>query len=435
MGTFLCENTLKRFSIAYGFLGIVFAGFIFRVLIVVLAGGGMRTPWGGGGDTLAYVTLAQNLVAGKGYSYAGLPTAFRPPGYPIILATSMEIFGNHALAAVRWLQFFEGLAVAVLCATIAGRIFGKEAKNVTLVIALFFPTLAIMTGEILTEATATLFASIFLYVLVRYIEKPGWHALMTLAAIVGFAALVRFNMALLGFVVLSMALFRKAGLPKWRSAAVVVILSGLVISPWLIRNLRVFHGSALFSTQGGFAAVAGVVIPQGRALPGDSEKLKSILGWVPPTELETNNPSRLRLAAEPVLDQQCWKAAQRVWRQSGWGLVPMTMEKLSYFWLSTDQLLWTEGFPRLQRIARAGGVIVYWALLSLSIAGWLQTRARNPELARFFLVYAVLVTIMHIPFNMNTRYRMLFIDPLIAVLAGIGFLHVVGQTPTTDPSA
>jgi hypothetical protein len=58
-------------------------------------------------------------------------------------------------------------------------------------------------------------------------------------------------------------------------------------------------------------ALQGVVVPQARALPGDAEKLRAEVGWVPPVDIETNDPSRLELAAEPVLDRQCWAAAKR----------------------------------------------------------------------------------------------------------------------------
>ncbi|HTZ75387.1 MAG TPA: hypothetical protein VMB47_15805, partial [Candidatus Aquilonibacter sp.] len=68
------------------------------------------------------------------------------------------------------------------------------------------------------------------------------------------------------------------------------------------------------------------------------------------------------------------------------------------------------------------GVLFYWALLALGIAGWLKLRALRPELAYIFLFYAIVVTILHIPFNMNTRLRMPFIDPWLAVLAGAGLL-------------
>ena len=64
----------------------IVVGFLLRLAVVIFAGKGMRTPWGGGGDTPSYVLLAQNLLAGKGYAYAGMPTAVRAPAYPFALA-------------------------------------------------------------------------------------------------------------------------------------------------------------------------------------------------------------------------------------------------------------------------------------------------------------------------------------------------------------
>jgi 4-amino-4-deoxy-L-arabinose transferase-like glycosyltransferase len=397
------------------------------VLVATLPGNAPRTPWGGGGDTETYLLLAHNLVEGKGYAYAGMPTALRAPVYPLLLASFLKIFGSHALMAVRCLQFLEGLAVVLLCAALARRLVGETAGKCALLFALFAPTLADMNGEILTEAPATLFATIFLCLLAEYLLQPRWIVLFGLGWVVGLGALTRFNMALLGVVVLCVVVLRKGGLPRWQGAAVTVLLPLILISPWLIRNFVVFHGAALFSTHAGMDALQGVLVPQARALPGDAEKLRAEVGWVPPVDIETNSPARLRLPAEPVLDRQCSIATRKVWRRIGWGLIPIEVKKLSYFWLSTDQLLWTGSFRPRERVERAIGVLVYWAILAVALFGWVQLRARNVQLARTFLFYAALVTVMHLPFNMNTRYRMPFIDPLLVVLAGIGMAAVVSR--------
>jgi len=403
-----------------------------RLLLVVIADNRLNAPWGGVGDAPAYVLLAQNLATGKGYAYAGHPTAYRAPVYPFVLAASMKLFGRHAFEAIRLGQFLIGLLIAYLCASVSGIVFGEKVKKATLIIALFFPTLIVMTGEILTETSATLMSAIFLYLLVRFLEKPNWIVLTGLSAIVGFATLVRFNMALFGFVVLGMVLFQHKGLPKWRGAALTIFLPALIVSPWLIRNFVVFHGSLLLSTESGPAAAMGVLAPQGRALPGDSERLYSALGWLPPRELETNNPSRNRLGEESDLNREAWKVTFGLWREAGWGLVPLTLEKLSYFWLSTDQLFWTGSFRPIVRAARSGGVLFYWLLLVLGVTGWFQLRTRKPDLAHVFLFYVVLVTILHVPFNMNTRLRMPFIDPWVAVLAGAGWLTLRNRTDVSQ---
>lgn len=404
----------------YMFSGALVTGLLLRAAVAIVPGNAARTPWGGGGDTDTYVLLARNLIEGKGYAYAGMPTALRAPLYPLLLASSLKLFGSHALMAMRWLQFVEGLAVVCLCAAIARRLSGARAGKAALLFALFAPTLVVMNGEILTEAPATLFAAGFLWLLTEYVLRPRWNVLLGLGWVVGLGALTRFNMALLGVVVLVVVILRKGGVPRWHGAAVAILLPLGVISPWLIRNFRVFHGAALYSTHAGMDALEGVLTPEGRALPGDSERLRAAVGWVPPVDVETNNPSRRRLAEEPALDRDCWAATVKAWRSAGWGIVAIEIKKLSDFWLSTDQLLWTGSFRARERIERSVGVIVYWAILALAIFGWIRLRDRNALVASTFLLYAFLATAMHVPFVMNTRFRMPFIDPLLAALAGIG---------------
>jgi len=42
----------------------------------LLGGNHLETPFSGGGDTEKYVLLAQNLLAGRGFGYAGVPPRF-----------------------------------------------------------------------------------------------------------------------------------------------------------------------------------------------------------------------------------------------------------------------------------------------------------------------------------------------------------------------
>ena len=188
------------------------------------------------------------------------------------------------------------------------------------------------------------------------------------------------------------------------------------MSPWIIRNLAVFQGRVLFSTQGGPAAATGIIEPQGRSQFGDAERIKDALGWALPQVLETNDPSRLLLPGEPEIDRRSWQVAYHLWRASGWDLIPIGLKKVSYFWLSTDQIFWTKSFPSVQRTLRAMGVFAYWIILALAIIGWFSLRREKQALAQVFLLYVLLVTVLHLPFNMSTRYRIPLMDPLLVVL-------------------
>lgn len=406
----------KSLLFSLGFLVLVMAGVLGRLAFIAIPGNALQTPWSGGSDTGAYVLLAQNLLGGKGYTYAGLPTAFRPPGYPLLLSAFMEFFGRHYVLAMRGFQFLEGLAIVLLCAAMAGRIFGGTAKKAALLLGLFVPTLVEITGEILTETTAALLTSVFLYFLVRYREKQQWQFMMGMPIAVGLGALVRPNLVFLELIALLVVFLQKNGSSRLRDVAVVILVPGILMSPWIIRNLEVFHGRVLFSTQGGPAAAMGIIEPQGRSQVGDAEKIKDALGWVLPQVLETNDPSRLLLPSEPEIDRRSWQVAYRLWRESGWGLLPIGLKKVSYFWLSTDQIFWTRSFPSAQRTLRAMGVFAYWTILALAIIGWFSLRTEKQVLAQALLLYILLVTVLHLPFNMSTRYRIPLMDPLLVVL-------------------
>jgi 4-amino-4-deoxy-L-arabinose transferase-like glycosyltransferase len=55
-------------------------------------------------DESDYLTLARNLVSQRAFTLDGAtPTAFRPPGYPLVLAAGMLI--GLDVAELRWLNF------------------------------------------------------------------------------------------------------------------------------------------------------------------------------------------------------------------------------------------------------------------------------------------------------------------------------------------
>jgi hypothetical protein len=89
--------------------------------------------------------------------------------------------------------------------------------------------------------------------------------------------------------------FRREELASRLAEDSLVLL--LAIAPCLIRNQIAFQGQVLYSTLGGHDAVEGVLTPQGRALPGDNEKIKGAEGWIL-SDIETNDPSRLHFPPE-----------------------------------------------------------------------------------------------------------------------------------------
>ncbi|MBI4543852.1 MAG: glycosyltransferase family 39 protein [Gemmatimonadetes bacterium] len=402
------------------FLAAVGVALLLRALVVAVPGTRLYAPWSGGSDTPAYLTLAQNLNEGKGYTYAGQPTAYRPPGYPLILATAMRLFPVRYMAAVRWLQFLLGLVTVVVCAGLAARLFGGVAGRAALLIGLFTPTLVYVTGEVHSETIAALITAAFLFGVVAQLERPGWHSAAGLGLLVGVGALFRFNSAGFAGVGLLAAARPGTGRAGVGRGLLLLALVALPLVPWVVRNVRVFDGKVLYSTQSGPNAAIALITPGGRTQFDGPAKIVDALGWTA-LHLETNRPEhRLSLPSESELQEHAWAVARQLWRENGWGMASLSLKKLSDFWLSTDQLLATQSFPPAQRALRAAGVLLHWLLLALAAAGGWALWHSKQTAVRLLIIYAVLLTLVHLPFIMITRYRVPLIDPLLVTLAGGG---------------
>jgi len=156
-------------------------------------------------------------------------------------------------------------------------------------------------------------------------------------------------------------------------------------------------------------------------MTGWDERLRQRVGFVIPNELETNGPERLAIGSELDMNRRCWQASREIWDEMSWGSrAHWVLVKWVTYWLSTDQLLNPGSVSRTNRALHVAAVMFYWALLGLASLGWWILRKMRPSVAAILLGYAILMTLLHTPFVMNTRIRAPLVDPLIAILAGGG---------------
>lgn len=415
MGAHVLTGVLKGpVALRYGagrlITALLMIGIAAHLAMALLPGKADFSALSGGGDTRAYVDLGHNLAAGKGFTYAGRPTAFRPPLYPLLLAGLMRVAPDHWPILVRLLQFAASLGIAWICWRLGTHWFGEFAGRVSGLVALYSPMLLFFAGEILTECLAALFISAAFYCM----SRDSVSAAVLAGSLAGLAALTRFNaIPLLGIVPLAFWLRDR----HFRRAAVAGAACALLLLPWVLHNWSVF-GTPLYSTHGGFAAVEGVLMPLGRTQPGETGKLKAALGGWSLTEVETEQPVRPEHRDELALNAQAWDTARRLWAERGLSLLPIAGRKLAAYWLSTDQLLDLESVSPRGQLLRRLGVAFYWGLLGAACVGWWVLRKRQPWMAAVFLAYAVAMTALHLPLTMNTRLRVPLFEPLLAAAAG-----------------
>ena len=203
--------------------------------------------------TFGYETgrIARSLAQGKGFSNPLFgdtgPTAWMTPVYPGIVAGVFKIFGVYTKASALVLLSFNALTSALNVIPIflfARRSFGERVARWSAWTWAFFPYGLYFPVERIWETwLATLLLSILFWMALEFDErKPIW-VWMLYGLLWGVEALTSPSvLAVLPFLGswTCYQLYRKR--QRWfmpNVAAAVVFLA--VVSPWFIRNYRVFH--------------------------------------------------------------------------------------------------------------------------------------------------------------------------------------------------
>lgn len=208
-------------------------------------------------DAADFDRHAESIANGDGYPRSQLgvdgPTAFRPPGYPVVLA-AVDLVGG-GWTAMRILGALLGVATVALIFLIAQRIWDRRVAVVAGGIAAVFPPLVVLNVSLLSEVLflPLALASIWAVLAFRDDRRLRWAA--AAGVLCGLAVLTRVNglplvLALaFGVWVLSPRFSRRALV----APAVVVLAMVLTLLPWVVRNTLEFDRLVGVSTGGGYA--------------------------------------------------------------------------------------------------------------------------------------------------------------------------------------
>lgn len=218
-------------------------------------------------DMFQYDDLAQNVLAGKGYLwYGGIPTAYRPPLYPALLALLYFFTGPSHLAA-RVLQALLGAILPIITYELGARVFGE--KRISLVAAwsvALFPLFWLYPLGLATENLYIPLLSLFVLALLwagddNYSPAGSGQRLRYLFAglLFGLTTLTRSVIAL--FLPLALVWLWKqlrGDLRERLMRVTVFILTFLALTvPWSIRNSLLFGEPVFIESSLGFNLYLG----------------------------------------------------------------------------------------------------------------------------------------------------------------------------------
>ena len=184
----------------------------------------------------------------------GTPTAFWPPGYPLLLAATYSVFGPHLLAA-KLLNVALSVATCFFVFALGTRLFGARVGLCAAAILALLPDHIWYAPLLLSEVafTALLAALLWLFAVwsERRVEGSRW---ILFGACVGAAALVRGTASL--FLVVPFAAWwiaERRLAPALRRTLLAAVGMAALIAPWTLRNAIVMHAPIAIASSVGMS--------------------------------------------------------------------------------------------------------------------------------------------------------------------------------------
>ena len=231
--------------------------------IILLAAFGLRSgavllqPETPVADAADYHQLAAALADGHGYvNAAGRQTAWRPPGYPLFLSFIYRVTGPSVSAAALFQAIVGALTVLTLM-LFASTILSHTETVIAGVVAAIYPTLVWLPRLLLSENLSLWLTLLTLWSVAMYLKSRRVMWLAIFGVVAALNTLVRGGNLVLpillgaGLLVIS---FRRKSVDLKQTCAglgLAAALFAVVLTPWTVRNYRLFHHFVPIATQEG----------------------------------------------------------------------------------------------------------------------------------------------------------------------------------------
>lgn len=236
---------------------VVATAFAVRLIYILVIA---RAPVGIGGDAGFYHSSANLIAHGHFYDRVifGHPytTAEHPPLFSLVLSVS-SLFGGDTLLAHRIVSCAIGSCAVALLALLARRIGGDRAGLVAGLIAAVYPPLVTADGLVMSEPMFVLIVAASLLAALEVSACPTVKGAVALGAVVGLAILTRGEGLLLVPLLAWPAAYARAARVPGRAPRLIATTAAaaLMVAPWVVRNVIVFHRPILAADSN--AVIAG----------------------------------------------------------------------------------------------------------------------------------------------------------------------------------
>ncbi|MCC6916349.1 glycosyltransferase family 39 protein [Nitrosomonas sp.] len=358
-----------------------------------------------GGDELAYISMALNLINGDGIKDNMGNYAMYNVGYPLfILAPVFFFFGENIFAARICNMLLGGIAI-ILCYLTAKEAGAGKIGRLTAagILALYLPT-GVYAVYILKENLMTPLMLGAIWCALRLAHQPskktaaGCGILFGLLALTGNAALSLAAAVTLALILAPTTTFRKATF-----MTLVFAIATAVSAPWMIRNASVI-GSPVMNTNGGFNLYLG-------NNPAATGYFVSIADTPRGSTWED-----LRKIGEAQASETLKQEAIAWIKDHPVDFLTLAAKKAVYFWTPPVHEGKGEQSP-IEKIIRISWLIQFIVIVAAALATLLIKALRNKQLLILWLAICS-YTAVHMLFYVIFRYREP-VMPIMIVMAAL----------------
>jgi 4-amino-4-deoxy-L-arabinose transferase-like glycosyltransferase len=365
--------------------------------------------------------MARSLASGRGFTFNGRPTAYRPPLYPVLLVPAVSL-GDWQRWWIAALHLGLGAGTVWMTAA-AARGFGLSERRAMFAafIAAFDPVLAWQARSVMTETPAAFLVAATL----AGLSSGGRRGAILGGLGFGLAGLCRPSLLSGAALTILAGLATPPGRPWQRIArsGLLALTIVVVLLPWMIRNLVVLGDPVWTTTHGGYTlALANNPVYYREILdgpPGGVWTGEDQWRWWDSVNRETSGLTEHQ--ADRYLQETVWRLASQRPRD----FTRASLARLGHFWGVAPA---ASVYPAFARYATMAWTVPLWAALVLGLAN--RALWSWPRIAATMIVIGL--TLVHTVFWTDLRMRAPVV-PVIALIAGGAVLPGTRHRPV-DPT-
>ncbi len=393
------------------------------------------------GDARDYTTAARAILAGAAYPRESSLPFFRAPLYPAFMALVFRL-GGESYVAVKLAQ---ALLLAVTCGLacrLGLRVHGSASAALAAGLILAVDPLAVMTTVGVQTETLhmALVTSALLLTVAALSGRRPVAASFAAGASFGLASLARPS-ALPVAVAVGAGLVFLAWRERRRLAPRALFFAGLAVAilPWTVANARATGSLILITDAAGYHFWLGNNPEALRLYRGDfaSRAEMDAYGY---RYLQKDLPARTIAAWERTVGYASRSLREReaLWREEAWRAGRADPLLVARLWVLKAWAYWR---PWLQPVAYSPWLVLAsgafgLTLYALALRGALRLSGMAGGRGALILIGLLLAssTAIHVVSHSMVRFRIPYVDPALAVLAGLGVVPLAGGRRDAQPS-